>query len=435
MASLRHDDSGFSLIEVLVSAMLVALIAVGVLSMFDSASATSGRERARTQAASLANREIARYKAMSPVNLMALAGTTQTRSITLAKQAYNLSTTIDWAPDQTGDDVVCTGSGPPQYLKLVTTVSTPAGGPLSGVSSPTVTNFVSIPPGSPNGTLRVSVKDQGTTPVSGATVTLTGPTTKVTTTNANGCAVVSNLPKGTYTATLSKSVGGVNWVDQQGNASPSTSGAVYSGQVTDVSFNAFAKSGTINVTWFSTAGYTPVLADRLGVQGGAITGTSYFGTARVTGTVANFQPSISASGLYPSASAFKISGGDCAPEQAFFALSPAGLTAGQTVAQTYPLSPVDITTQKSGVTTPGMTVRFIKSEAGCTVYKTSTYTSDATGHLKVALLPGHWDTCVQSGTFSLTKSNVPNASKPAIITAPPAVTTTTVNATGVGAAC
>src|SRR5256885_16598439 len=128
MASLRHDDSGFSLIEVLVSAMLVALIAVGVLSMFDSASATSGRERARTQAASLANREIARYKAMSPVNLMALAGTTQTRSITLAKQAYNLSTTIDWAPDQTGDDVVCTGQGPPQYLKLVTTASTPAGG-------------------------------------------------------------------------------------------------------------------------------------------------------------------------------------------------------------------------------------------------------------------------------------------------------------------
>ena len=434
MASLRHDDSGFSLIEVLVSAMLVALIAVGVLSMFDSASATSGRERARTQAASLANREIARYKAMSPVNLMALAGTTQTRSITLAKQAYNLSTTIDWAPDQTGDDVVCTGSGPPQYLKLVTTVSTPAGGPLSGVSSPTVTNFVSIPPGSPNGTLRVSVKDQGTTPVSGATVTLTGPTTKVTTTNANGCAVVSNLPKGTYTATLSKSQGGVAWVDQQGNAGPSASGAVYSGQVTDVSFNAFAQAGRFNVTFVSTAGYTPQ-GDVVSVQGGGISGTRMFGTRGTFGTslMTGGDPLATppTGGLYPSASNFNLSAGNCTKELKYF---PVGtLTAGQTVPLNVALEGVNLTTKQKGTVTGGETVRFIYSD-GC-VFQTGLYTSDASGNLKVALAPGKWDICVSSGGWTTTYPDAVGLALPTGLSTPPAPKPVTVDAKNAGGSC
>lgn len=50
------DESGFTIIEVLVSAIVVVLAAVGTLAAFDAATASSGRNKSRTVASGLAHR-------------------------------------------------------------------------------------------------------------------------------------------------------------------------------------------------------------------------------------------------------------------------------------------------------------------------------------------------------------------------------------------
>src|SRR5919204_544579 len=68
-----RGQEGYGLVEVLVSALLVALIAVGVFAGFDAASATSGNNKSRGVAATLAQQDQQRMRAMKLSDLAALA--------------------------------------------------------------------------------------------------------------------------------------------------------------------------------------------------------------------------------------------------------------------------------------------------------------------------------------------------------------------------
>ena len=61
MTHARHQD-GFALIEVIVSAAILAVVALAVLSGLDGASASSARERARAVSASLAEQDQERLR-------------------------------------------------------------------------------------------------------------------------------------------------------------------------------------------------------------------------------------------------------------------------------------------------------------------------------------------------------------------------------------
>src|SRR5690242_5599185 len=71
-----RSDSGFALIEAVVSAAVLAIVALAVLAGIDSASNSSGREKARAVAADLAEKDQERLRALPTTSLIALAAAT-----------------------------------------------------------------------------------------------------------------------------------------------------------------------------------------------------------------------------------------------------------------------------------------------------------------------------------------------------------------------
>src|ERR1700748_159744 len=74
MARMR-SESGFALLEAVVSAAVLAMVALAVLAGIDGASASSGREKARNVAATLAESDQERLRA-TPVAALADAAAT-----------------------------------------------------------------------------------------------------------------------------------------------------------------------------------------------------------------------------------------------------------------------------------------------------------------------------------------------------------------------
>src|SRR4051794_40715583 len=121
--SLRHDERGFSLIEVLVSAMLVATAAVGVLAGVDGASHTSGDQRARATASTLAQQEIERLRALNPSTLAGYVTTPRADSTdTRSGITFTSSTSVNWRTDINNTQACAGASNGTRYLAL--TVST-----------------------------------------------------------------------------------------------------------------------------------------------------------------------------------------------------------------------------------------------------------------------------------------------------------------------
>src|SRR3954471_13613438 len=86
---LRREQSGFALIEVMMSALIVAIVSVGVLAGIDASSATSGSNKARGIAASIAQDDQERMRSMQPDDLAAMRF--QRRTVTVAGVAYQVT--------------------------------------------------------------------------------------------------------------------------------------------------------------------------------------------------------------------------------------------------------------------------------------------------------------------------------------------------------
>src|SRR3954469_10732743 len=70
-----RSEDGFALIEVIVSAAVLALVALAVLSGIDASAGSSAREKARAVAASLAEQDQETMRAMNVDQLIAVNGT------------------------------------------------------------------------------------------------------------------------------------------------------------------------------------------------------------------------------------------------------------------------------------------------------------------------------------------------------------------------
>jgi Tfp pilus assembly protein PilV len=211
--TLARKESGFTVIEVLITASLVIAVSLGVGAAFDSAGATSARERARAQASAVAQQEQDRWRAKSPSALAPLVGTPQTRNITVQGRVWQVTTELAWKADADDSTSTCTGGGTPRYIQVSTTVT---GAALTGAQPVRNASFVAMPPGSTGGVLRVKVTDGQSTPapVAGVAITATPVSGAPVTvnTNANGCAMFSTLAAGTYTLSAQK----LGYIDRNG---------------------------------------------------------------------------------------------------------------------------------------------------------------------------------------------------------------------------
>lgn len=248
-------DDGFSLVEIMISLVVFAVIAAAVMSMLLSSLASTRSNRARVAAANLAAREleITRAQFTSPaagpktiatgqvVNPDPLPGGTAGAPLVVDGMAYTLTRVAQWQ-SQGATAGPCDGgaSGQLAYLRVTVTVTWPR---MGGVAPVTASTLLTPPLGtyaSGTGHVKVKVTDANGGPEAGQTVTLTGLSSQQTA--ADGCAFFAFVPPGAYTVGVSTP----GYVDPSWSPSPSQSVTVTANAVAPVAFS-YAPAATLNL--------------------------------------------------------------------------------------------------------------------------------------------------------------------------------------------
>jgi Tfp pilus assembly protein PilV len=224
------SEDGFGLIEVLVSAMVLVIVVLGSLAAIDAVTSTAGANKARTIAATLAEKDLERLRSMRTSDLARLAQIeAPTQQITVENITYTVASKAQSVTDSTGEEVSCALS-PQQgtYFRISSTVTSTVTG---GAVKPVVLSSIVAPrPG--KGTLSAVVKNAAGQPVMGIPVQAIGPSPGTAATNAAGCAVFADREAGSYTLRLDSS----GWVDTDGNQVVEENATVSAGNLTTIEF-------------------------------------------------------------------------------------------------------------------------------------------------------------------------------------------------------
>lgn len=391
------SQHGFTLIEVMVSALLVTLIAGAVAGALISNADFSGDQHRRSEAQDLAQQDQERLKGLSAEQLDNLS---QSTGATLDNNKFTIASKA-WYVNGTNGQACTSGAGAnATYFKTISTVTW--ANPQNGATQTLATDESVISPPAGGGIL-AEVHDQTTQPLSGVTVAANGPESDVAATDANGCAIFSSIPSGTYTVTETHN----GYVDPNGNASPlSTTASVSStglawpangnpvemGQAAGVTGNFKTTYGATTYTayadglsWFSSGGGgIPMANYRFHSQSlaTAITTTNAAGT-----------PS---TGLFPFVSSlnpvsythnYQIWAGNCLQEQPPAGQDLVSVTPGSnntTQAILEPALDVTMTYKPSAIgsasaVAPSDVKMVFQSGSGTTCADTWAYTTGATG--------------------------------------------------------
>src|SRR3954447_17846129 len=98
-ARASSSESGFAIIEVIVSAAVLAIVAMAVLAGIDGATASSGREKARAVAANIAEKDQERLRGLSVQTLSLGAAIPQAPAVTIDGVTYNTTSKAEWVTD------------------------------------------------------------------------------------------------------------------------------------------------------------------------------------------------------------------------------------------------------------------------------------------------------------------------------------------------
>ena len=199
-----RSEAGFALIEVVVSAMVLAIVALAVLSGIDAANGASAREKARAVAANLAEQDQERLRAM-PVTL--LKNPPASEPLTVDGVTYTIKSETRWITDDLGGEPGCgSATNQVEYMQIRTTVSSKY---VDGKRMKPVTVDSLVAPTQEwvedHGTLAVKVVDRTNVkgvPGIAVTATSAGFTPPSAVTDATGCAVFKSVPTGSYTLRL-----------------------------------------------------------------------------------------------------------------------------------------------------------------------------------------------------------------------------------------
>jgi Tfp pilus assembly protein PilV len=417
-------ESGFALIEVVVSAGLLMVVAGGVLAGIDGPAQISGRTEARSQASAIAQDDMERMRSLT---FASLVGYTNTQPITANGGTFTRTSTAVWIRDNSDPDSCSTAASSTSgdYLKLTSTVTPPG-----GVQPVSISSLLAAPPGASatKGTLAVQIKDQADTPVVGQSVSISGPLSMTVSTNTAGCAVFGLVDKGIYNVTFSR----VGWVDPSANNVVTRSTSVTPGSTTIVSHN-YAPAGTINVsvdTQVGAAAVAPSPAQAITVSNGGIP----------AGTLTFPAPATPAQGassfalkVYPFPTGYSVWAGRCVSGDPFKYGQPA------VTASPAPSGAVAVTVRQPAITVSGATgvpgfpgtytlpsgthVVYTSVDPLCSEKRAQTTTGSA-GVMAYPGMPyGNWKLCVDSSGAYAQKNQLSNL---------PAGLTTTVPYTGNG---
>ncbi len=356
-------ERGDTLIEVLVGAALLLVIAGGVVSGLTVFGHESANQRQHSQADALAQQAEGQLRGeqLSQLATLVAAGSAgSTSNVTLDGTAYTITNTASYVA-RTGTTSSCTasGSGNADYIKTVSTVSWNGSSALHPVQEEGV---ISASSGS---SMVVQVLDENANPVSNITINVVGTdantssTNQTLTTDSSGCAVFYGLTVGTYTVSAAGPTGD-GYIDTTGNANPSFNETLLAGQTTNVSFE-MAQGGSLSTQFEAVAAngtQTPVSS-----YGGGSTAWVLQNSALTP--PASAQSSSSVSGLFPFTTPYVVYAGSCNSDS--LVTSPASVPAGGSVSASLllpALSLVALTSPQTSNTTSTLGgVRF--TDSGC----------------------------------------------------------------------
>ena len=341
----RSNQSGFALIEVIASAAVLGLVTLAVYGGYNATLGSSGRERARAVAASLAEQDQERLRSFRPTDLATYALPPRIVKVPpVTGVAYTVTSTVDWISDSADGSSSCTSEANLEdYLRITSTVTSGIVG--KKIKAVTQRSLVAPPVGTfqaGRGTLVVQVTGKSESPVTALPVRIVqGATNIVDNTNTYGCAVFRYVPVGSYTISYSSP----GYVDPAGVNSVTSSATVAEGTMNVVSLN-YDRAASVLATFDTQYRGTTCVPPACPVSKGmAITLESTdlpapnfktFPTAGTNQTTA--LASVTADKLYPFDSAYGIYAGRCTDANPLnmvpavnpaFAKNPTGLDPGE----------------------------------------------------------------------------------------------------------
>ncbi len=206
-----REQHGFTLIEVLVSALIVTLIAGAVAGGLMANVKATGDQHRRTEAQALAEQDQERLKGLSAEQLDNL---TQTYTSTQDNYRFTVSSRAWYLNSTTGASCSSSGGAGATYFKTISTVTWTD--PAAVAHTLATDESVITPPA--GGSILAQFHDQTTAPLSGVSVAAAGPESDAATSDGNGCTIFTGLATGDYNLTFTDN----GYVDPNGNASPLT---------------------------------------------------------------------------------------------------------------------------------------------------------------------------------------------------------------------
>jgi Tfp pilus assembly protein PilV len=376
-------EQGFILIEVLVSALVITVVAGAVLALVTATTRSAADQRTHADAYGVAQEDQSRLRSMRISSLNRLQ---QTRTVSLNGTRFTVESTGVFVNNSTGESSSCTSEGSSaDYVKITSSVTWQNSRKPVTLQSIVAPSNNSLNPS--HGTLAIQATNGAGQPLSGVGISGTGIGNFSGSTDATGCANFADLQEGNYTLTTTAT----GLVDADGNLSPwsKTVGVVASStQLISVRYD---RPGTVPVTFkyrvgssekFETAYADAVVAYNAEMPSGAHSyGTA--GGSRLS--------QINATPLFPFKAADTVYAGACeannpnpkgeanppgAPAMASVVV-PAGLTASPVVLQ---LPALNLTLTYNG--TPVSGARVTITDRNCKVGGVNVkrvYTTNASG--------------------------------------------------------
>ena len=207
-------EQGFVLIEVLVSAVILALVAAGVLTLLSATTRSAASERVHSQAYGVAQEDQARMRSMRISSLNRLE---EANEVTLDGSKFTVESTGVFVDNATGDESCTEGSSPADYVRITSTVRSAQMVNPVVVQSAVAPSTGSLDPS--HGTLSFSATNAAGDPLSGVSISGTGVAGFNGQTDSTGCANFADLPAGNYTMTTSAG-GMVNMLGETSTSKP-----------------------------------------------------------------------------------------------------------------------------------------------------------------------------------------------------------------------
>ncbi len=300
-------EAGFVLIEVLVSALVITVVAGAVLALVSATTRSAADQRTKADAYALAQEDQARLRNMRISSLNGLVEVQ--KEVPVGESRFEVESTGVFVNNTTGTNASCSGNGSSaDYVKITSTVRWPSmpnpGNPVRIQSVVSPSNG-SLDPS--HGTLAIQTNNGAGGALSGVEVSGTGTSNFHGVTDETGCANFADLPAGNYTMTTSAT----GFVDTDGIPSPWTTAVGVKSSSTVTVGLRYDLPGAVPVSFVYREGSSeelkPAYADSLVAYNAEMSkGAETFGTPG-----GERLPNIEAKPLFPFKAADTIYAGSC----------------------------------------------------------------------------------------------------------------------------